>query len=371
MILKVLFVTPTYFDEQSIIGGGERYVEKFAEAMARKCELTVYSFGPKARSFERSGVKYRIFRYAAFGHFSQTNPFSIRHYFAIKHGNFDVLHTHQTCTFVNDVACLAAHRCGIPAITTDHGGGGAWVLNNRVSIYPKYAAAIGQSNIAAEILKPSFGSRVLALKGGVSLEEFVPTESSKKKKWILFVGRLLPHKGVHTLIRAFQDARLDGYELILLGRPMEETYFASLKNLAKNLRVKFVTTADDNELKRYYQQAKVTVLPSETIEGDNLPPELMGFTSLESQASGTPVVVSDGGPMAEFVDYGKTGYVFENKNIAALADALRQTLALYNNTSPDSVIHNCREWVRQFSWDALADQHLDLYRRLSAPNPKK
>lgn len=38
-------------------------------------------------------------------------------------------------------------------------------------------------------------------------------------------------------------------------------------------------------------------------------PELMGFTLLESQASGTPAICTDAGAMAEFIDHERTGLV--------------------------------------------------------------
>ena len=362
--MKVIFVAPTYFDEQSIIGGGERYVQKFAEALSQKCDLQVISFGPRKRSFESNGVRYLIFKYRLWGQFTQTNPFSLAHYRFIRKNSFDVLHTHQMCTWVTDLACLAAKRRGRVSVTTDHGGGGAWVLNNRIQVFPKYQCAIGQSDIASALLEPHFPGRVVTLKGGVNLEDFTPAPvEAQKKKQILFVGRLLQHKGVHTLIEGFKKAQLSGYELLIVGRPMDQDYFSRLQDSARDFPVRFITNAEDALLKQCYRESRITVLPSETVEGSSIPPELMGFTSLESQASGTPVIVSDAGPMHEFISPGNTGFVFENKNPDALGDALRKADELYNES--DSVVsNNCRNWVAQFSWDALADRHLALYRTL-------
>lgn len=362
--LRILLIAPTYFHASSVIGGGERYVHELARALARRASVEVFSFGSQSHGFAEGSVRFSVFKCTQFRHFTLTNPFCLRHFFRIRRADWDLVHVHQLCTFVSDLACLAASRAGIPVVGTDHGGGGAWVLNQRFSIYPRYSKVIGQSDCASSLLAPEFPDRVVTIKGGVDTEAYSPAPADRNAPFILFVGRLLPHKGVHTLVEAFARADLAGYRLVLVGRAMDPAYLSHLQALAGGAAVEFRTAVRDAELKQLYQQASLTVLPSESQGNQGAPPELMGFTSLESQASGTPVVVSDAGPMREFIAEDQTGAVFRVGDVSALADCLKHVLAWYERAEPGEIAQRCATHVQQFSWETVASRHLKLYQSL-------
>src|SRR5690606_10627398 len=120
-------------------------------------------------------------------------------------------------------------------------------------------------------------------------ERFSPAKGGALSKRILFVGRRLPHKGVHVLLEAFrrlQDLRL---ELTIVGRPSDPDYEERLRTLADGLGVEFISNADDAEVLELMRTSAVTVLPSLHDPVQGVVAELMGFTPLESQACGTPV----------------------------------------------------------------------------------
>jgi glycosyltransferase involved in cell wall biosynthesis len=76
-----------------------------------------------------------------------------------------------------------------------------------------------------------------------------------------------------------------------------------------------VDDASDEDIRILYQTAWVTVLPSVHLDAwDNVAlwPELMGLAALESMACGTPAAVSTAGALPEFVEDGKTGFVFRS-----------------------------------------------------------
>jgi len=124
--------------------------------------------------------------------------------------------------------------------------------------------------------------------------------------------------------------------------------------------VDFRTASDDDALLDAYRRAAVTVQASENEGGQAPPPELMGFTVLESQACGTPVVVSDAGPMADFVEPGRTGWIFRAGDSADLARALRVAVA----ESSEAREEECRRHAERYSWSKVAESHLELYREL-------
>jgi glycosyltransferase involved in cell wall biosynthesis len=87
-------------------------------------------------------------------------------------------------------------------------------------------------------------------------------------------------------------------------------------------------------------------------------PELMGFTLLESQACGTPVICTNAGAMREFVDQGRTGFVVEQNSGEAIACALDRLIDQFSNRECRD---RCREWVKQFDWATVVQQHLRAY----------
>ena len=112
-------------------------------------------------------------------------------------------------------------------------------------------------------------------------------------------------------------------------------------------------TYDDRELAAVYRDAAVSVVPS-------VFPEALGLTSLEAQASGVPVVVSDAGALPESVDAGKSGLVFENRNAGQLGEAVLSIIS--NDERRRTMGAAARAWVmRTFSWDVIAAELEQTY----------
>ncbi|MDP0499562.1 MAG: glycosyltransferase family 4 protein [Verrucomicrobiota bacterium JB022] len=354
--MRIRHFSPTYFHPDSVMGGGERYVHELARFQARQgATVEVVSCGGR-RDFVQDGVSYRIFPARTSGRFTRDNPLSFSALRALV--ATDIVHVHQVSTLMGDLAVVQACLSRQPIFVTDHGGGGGTVLHRRLPVTAGYASGIGQSHVGVQLLQTKPGLRTVEIPGGVDLDRFTPPAYGAPREGILYVGRLLPHKGVHVLLEACRHFR-DCPPVRIVGRVADPAYLQRLRELAQGLPVKFIHDANDVKLVALYRRSAVAVLPSVSAPRvDGLPSfaELMGFTLLEAQACGTPVVASDTGGMGQFIARGVSGEVVRQDDPAALAIGLQKVLA-----DQHAYAARTREWVELFGWEAVAQRHLALY----------
>jgi glycosyltransferase involved in cell wall biosynthesis len=195
--------------------------------------------------------------------------------------------------------------------------------------------------------------------GGVDVNKFSPGDGRAQADAVLFVGRLLPHKGVHDLI----DAVPADLPLRVIGRAMDAEYLNTLRARAAGKCVTFLHDTTDAQLVEEYRKALCVVLPSiyTTPDGRTTPvPELLGQTLLEAMACARPAICTDVASMPEVVVDGQTGYVVPPNNPAALAravDLVRQDPPLAARLGLAG-----RERVpTTFRWDQVVDRCLEAY----------
>jgi glycosyltransferase involved in cell wall biosynthesis len=288
------------------------------------------------------------------------NPLSFRYLSSIFQA--DVVHVHHVHTLVSDMACIVASLFGKRAFVTDYGGGGSLTLSNRLPVFEGYQNAIAYSRFGLESLPPELKRKAVLIKGGIDTERFCANGTQKREKKILYVGRILPHKGIDYLVEGFRLLARSDYALRIVGRVYNQEYYEYLKRLSSGLSVEFVHDADDERLIREYRTALVTVLPSvhTSYNGSHTRvPELMGFTLLESQACGTPVICTDAGAMSEFVVRDETGFVVESNSGERIAGALEKVIASSLNHCSDE--SRFRRWIEPLSWSRVVQAHLELY----------
>jgi colanic acid/amylovoran biosynthesis glycosyltransferase len=144
-------------------------------------------------------------------------------------------------------------------------------------------------------------------------------------KAIIFVGRLVRLKGVHTLLESLCLLRARGVEahLTVVGEGPESN---NLQRTAaeKNLPVRFVGKKTPAEIRELLRRAAVLCAPSTTAGGEM--PEALGLALLEAQAMSIPVVGTRNGGIPETLEDGRTGYLVDQDSPSALATALARLL---------------------------------------------
>jgi glycosyltransferase involved in cell wall biosynthesis len=141
-------------------------------------------------------------------------------------------------------------------------------------------------------------------------------------EYALYVGRLVPEKGLRTLVEAWSGA-YGGLPLEiplkLVGTgPME----AELKeqHAIGGGRIEFLGYRPRNEVAQMLENARFLVYPSVWYEP-------FGIATIEALAAGVPAVVSDSGGIGELIEHGKTGLHVVPGDAASLARAARQLSA--------------------------------------------
>lgn len=367
--MKVVYITPTYFSDCSLIGGAERYASALASLMADHVDTTLVSFGSQRQSYQEDNLNIEIFPVKAPIHGNVMNAINLGYISSLITAN--IIHVHHIYTLVSDISCLIGYFLGKRVFVTDHGGGGSLVISHKLPVLPCYTNLVAQSEYTLRSIHEKLSQKAVTIKGGVDTDWFYPMPTVEKEKKILFVGRIIPHKGINYLIDGFKLLGASDYKLTIVGRvkgDSSQRFYNDLKELAEGMPVEFIQDADDDRLLQEYRSAMVTVLPSvhTTWCGNYTPvPELMGFTLLESQACGTPVICTDAGAMHEFVNDGKTGLIVEQNSGRAIADALRHFIQL-SPQGYQAYRDQCLEWIdNNFSWSIVVEKHLELYQGIT------
>jgi glycosyltransferase involved in cell wall biosynthesis len=137
-----------------------------------------------------------------------------------------------------------------------------------------------------------------------------------------YVGRLVPEKGLLTLIDAFARAGCDHARLVLIGSgPMEEQLRRAAADLGLGERVRFVGFVPHVEVPRWLSALDAMVLPSETQANWR---EQFGRVVLEAMACGTPVLGSDSGEIPVLINDTGGGLTFHERDADDLARQIRR-----------------------------------------------
>jgi glycosyltransferase involved in cell wall biosynthesis len=176
----------------------------------------------------------------------------------------------------------------------------------------------------------------------------------------LFVGRLLPHKGIADLIAALPDT----IALDIVG-PMNATGAVdSLRSQSAGKAIAFHHDVGDPVLVEMYRRALCLVLPSvyRTPDGQYSDvPELLGQTLLEGMACGTPVICTRVASMPEIVEDGVSGFVVGPGDHAALRSRLEWLAAHPVEADAMGAAGRARV-LAHFRWADVVDRCLDAYR---------
>lgn len=353
--VDIAHVSPTAFGSGGIWGGGERYPLGLATAMSRMLSTRLVVFGPTAARYRLGGLEVCQLPIRTRWKQGEVNPLSelLPAYVALGRR----VHVHQYHSIVSNLCLVLGRLQRRPVFCTDYGGA-SYNYADRFALERLLTGFLPITHFSASLFPRLAARTSTPLYGGVDVEVFHP-DGRKRERQVVFVGRLLPHKGIDVLLRAIDDRT----PLRIFGRPYDPAYRAELGRLAAGKDVVFHENASDREIVEAYRSSHVSVLPSvyHSSDGAYHPwVELLGLTVIEAMACGTPVVASRVGGVPEILDDGETGYLVDPGDSDQLAERIAELL----EPTPRwrAMSQRGTETVRErFTWQHVAERCLSAY----------
>ena len=232
--------------------------------------------------------------------------------------------------------------------------------------------AITEKAKEALIIEGVEPNRISVVPAGIDCERFQPAERnelvaknlsiSPDSLKILFVGRLVPEKGIFDLLNAFSMLirNVPDVELLVVGSG-SSTMQLQIKRLTAKLKitskVKLLGSIEYSNMPQIHNMADLFCLPSVPTKTWA---EQFGYSMVEAMACGKPVVSTSTGSIPEVVKNRSTGILVKPNGPCGLESAIEELVI--NKIERDSFGRNARGWVlHQFEANKIAGQLANIY----------
>ena len=281
-------------------------------------------------------------------------------------GKYDVVHFHAEgpCAMLW-IPKLFGKRCiatihGIDWQRAKWGGFASKYIKFGEKVVAKYAdEIIVLSEGVQRYFKDTYDRKTVFIPNGVNRPVIREPKLIKEKygldkdSYILFLGRLVPEKGISYLIEAFKQIGTDKKLVIAGGSSDTDEFLHELKRLAKNdERIIFTGFVQGQLLEELYSNAYVYTLPSD-LEG-------MPLSLLEAMSYGNCCLVSDIAECTEVVE--DKAVVFKKSNTANLKGTLQMLCDAPEVVKKYKV--KARPYiVDKYGWDDVVERTIGLYQK--------
>lgn len=282
-------------------------------------------------------------------------------------GKYDVVHFHAEGP---SAAIFIPHFFGIRTIVTVHGldwarekwenGFGSKYIKFGEKMAVKYAdEIIVLSKNVQKYFKDIYNRDTVYIPNGVNRPQ-IKTANEITKRWglkkddyILFLGRIVPEKGIKYLIEAFKNINTDKKLVIAGGTSNTDEFVKEIESLVcDDNRIIQTGFIQGNALEELYSNAYIYVLPSD-LEG-------MPLSLLEAMSYGNCCITSDIPECADVIE--DMGVTFKQGNIDDLKNVLQH---LCDNKC---IVDEYRAVVRnrvceKYNWDDITERTIELYEK--------
>jgi glycosyltransferase involved in cell wall biosynthesis len=294
--------------------------------------------------------------------------------FIDKNSSFDVVHMNH----MNRGTLLFALQNKIPTIYTSHDPYLAsgipipkermvWTLGRKI-VFEFSNAIVALSNREKQELKEKFNlpeNKIFVIPNGLDIDSYLTSTGRsavprKAKIRLLFIGQLLPFKGVDLLLKAFSQVVVEtkaDIELVVVSQNM--TLREQLLQMANNLsildRLSIIGPLSRQELVNELYSCDVYVHPSRG--------EGMSTTTMEAMACARPIIATDVGGTEELL--GSNGnFLIPSEDVNSLARSIKE---FYLNSEYYSVVgqKNQERVKKHFTFEQMSRRYEELYSYVS------
>lgn len=210
-----------------------------------------------------------------------------------------------------------------------------------------------------DYFRNQYGRETRFIPNGVNRQEIRKAELITDKfglikdSYILFLGRLVPEKGIRYLIEAFKNVKTEKKLVIAGGSSDTDSFMKELKELAKDdKRIIFTGFVQGQMLEELYSNAYIYTLPSD-LEG-------MPLSLLEAMSYGNCCLVSDIQECTEVVE--DKALIFKKSNVQDLQNKLQE--ACDHAEKIMELKQQAADYIcKKYNWDDVVEETLKLYKR--------
>lgn len=284
---------------------------------------------------------------------------------AATFGKYDVIHFHAEgpCAMLwfpklFGKKCIATIH-GIDWQRAKWGGFATKYIKFGEKVAVKYAdEIIVLSEGVKEYFRKEYGRETRFIPNGVNRPVIKKAAIIKEKygldkdEYILFLGRLVPEKGITYLIEAFKDIKTDKKLVIAGGSSDTDSFMQELKKLAEgDNRIVFTGFVQGQVLEELYSNAYIYCLPSD-LEG-------MPLSLLEAMSYGNCCLVSNIDECASVIE--NMGIVFKKSNVEDLKEKLQYAcdhtdeVSFFKSQTADYI-------CSKYNWGDVVEKTMELYK---------
>lgn len=373
-------------------GGSANSVINLSQALAQEkidCHLFALDYQNCKSQSSLTGVKLHNYPATNLAKiFRGFDPKASRYLFDLASTKLDLIHNHGLWVFFNMYARQAAVSNRLPLIISPKGMLEPWALN-----YSRYKKCLAwylyeQKNLNSatafqatsvqeiqSIRRMGYKQPIALIAEGVSIPQLDQKPSKSfleqlfpeliNKKWLLFLSRIHPKKGLNNLLYVWQLLinKFPDWHLIIAG-PDIIGHRAELELLTRELGLEKQVTFTGmllGEIKTSaLSNAELFILPTYS--------ENFGIAIAESLAYGVPVITTKGAPWQDLSDY-SCGWWIEN-NQQLLMNVLIEAMELSDLERQEMGMRGRAMVEKKYSWNYIAQEMSDLYDWiLSGGNP--
>jgi glycosyltransferase involved in cell wall biosynthesis len=284
--------------------------------------------------------------------------------------NPDILHVHGLWMY-SSIAAIGWARAGKSYVVSPHGMLDPWALRNsrlkkRISAalyenrHLRGAECLHALNLAEAQAIRAYGLKnpICVIPNGVELPDETEVSYPKKRKCLLYLGRLHPKKGLPLLIEAWsrmQKTAADADWHLKIAGWDQNGHRSELEALTEKFRadssISFVGPQFGQAKARCFQEASAFILPSLS---EGLP-----MSILEAWSWRLPVVMT---PNCNFSEEAKTGAaIMANADVESVSEALGQLISMSSRELDDMGARGRSLVEQQYQWSPVVQKMTAVY----------